>query len=210
MDGVTYLVLAGENNHHGGISSDEQEDFTGRHSAANTIGRNNRPNITQQNELTCRSFHFSTDKPSTRDTIHPKKIRKVTIQHQRRRGKNRQTLAKLNQKTEKAKRKYQPLSSLFRSYKSFSISGSRTQKSAISTDLWHNQTLLQFIFKLAPNFRFSPSSLLLGTLRLFPSSPSQIVESGCGCEIEKNQTREIQVGEGRNKRLSQNVPYSGL
>ena len=52
MDRVTYLILAEENNHHGGISSDEQKDFTGRHSAANTSGRNNRPNPTQQNELT--------------------------------------------------------------------------------------------------------------------------------------------------------------
>ena len=49
MDWVTYLVLARENNHHGGISSVEQKDFTGRHSAANTSGRNNRPNATQQN-----------------------------------------------------------------------------------------------------------------------------------------------------------------
>ena len=128
MDRVTYLVLARENNHHGGISSDEQKDFTGRHSAANTIGRNNRPSITQQKRITCRSFHFSIDKPSTWDTILPKKIRKVTIQHQRRRGKNRQTLAETNQKTEKAKRKYQPLSYFFRGYESFSISGSRTQK----------------------------------------------------------------------------------
>ena len=128
MDRVTYLILAGENNHHGGISSDEQKDFTGRHSATNTIGSYNRPNKTQQNELTCRSFHFTTDKPSTRDTILPKKIRKVTIQHQRRWGKNRQTLAETNQKTEKAKRKYQPLSYFFKGYESFSISGSRTQK----------------------------------------------------------------------------------
>ena len=56
--------------------------------------------------ITFRLFHFSTDKPSTRDTILPKKIRKVTIQHQRRRGKNRQTLAETNQKKEKVKRKY--------------------------------------------------------------------------------------------------------
>ena len=133
-DRVTYLIFAGENNHHGGISSDEQKDFTDRHLAANTIGRNNRSNTTQQNELTCWSFHFSTDKPSTQDTIlPPQKIRKVTIQHQRRRVKNRQTLVETNQKTEKAKRKYQPLSYFFGCYEYFSISGSRTQKIAQPT-----------------------------------------------------------------------------
>ena len=59
---VTYLILAGENNHYGGISLDEKKkNFTGRHSAANTIGKNNRFNITQQNELICRLFYFITD-----------------------------------------------------------------------------------------------------------------------------------------------------
>ena len=176
MDRVTYLILAGENNHHGGISSDEQKDFTGRHSAANTSGRNNRPNTTQQNELTCRSFHFSTDQPSTRDTILPKKIRKVTIQHQKRRSKNRQTLAETNQKKEKTKRKYQPLSYFFGGYESFSISWSRTQKIVQPTRsnldrFMAHQTMLKFVFKLAPNFRSSFGHLRsysehFGSLRL--------------------------------------------
>ena len=97
IERVTYLVLAGgKTTTKVGISSDEQNDFKRRHSAANTSGRNNRPNTPQQNEFTCRSFHFSTDKPSLCDTIIPKKIRKVTIQHQRRRGKNRQTLSETN------------------------------------------------------------------------------------------------------------------
>ena len=52
MDRVTYLILAGENNHHGGISSNEQKDFPGYHSAAKTIGRNHRPNTTQQKRIT--------------------------------------------------------------------------------------------------------------------------------------------------------------
>ena len=61
VDRVTYLIFAGENNHYGGISLDEKIKFTGRHSAANTIGKNNRLNTTQQNELICRLFYFITD-----------------------------------------------------------------------------------------------------------------------------------------------------
>ena len=149
---------------------------------------------TQYNATKRINFHFSTDKPSTQDTIPPKKIRKVTIQHQRRRGKNRQTLAEPNQKTEKAKRKYQPLSCFFRGYESFSISGRYSNlPGPISTDLWHNQTLLQFVFKLAPNFRFS-----FGPTR---DTPALSVFSFPECVWvwnRKNQTQEIQVGEGRN------------
>ena len=47
VDRVTYLIFAGENNHYGGISLDEEkEKFTGRRSAANNIGKNNRLNTT--------------------------------------------------------------------------------------------------------------------------------------------------------------------
>ena len=194
MDRVTYLVLAGENNHHGGISSDEQKDFTGRHSAANTSRRNNWPNTMQQKRITCRSFHFSADKPSTRDTILPKKIWKVTIQHQRRKGKNRQTLAETNQKTEKAKKK-------------------------VPTTILLFQRLRIFLYKWEPNAEDSPTypvqsrpiygtakpycnlflswrptsgspSTLLGTLRLSLSSPSQSERSVCGFEIEKKVKHE--------------------
>ena len=150
-----------------------------------------------ENELTCRSFHFSTDKPSTRDTILPKKIRKVTIQYQRRWGKNRQTLAETNQKTEEAKRKYEPLSYFFRGYESFSISGSQTQKIVQSRPIYGTTKPCCNLFLSWRPTSGSPSGLL-GTLRLSPSSPSQSEKSVCGCEIEKNQTREIQVGEGRN------------
>ena len=61
VDRVTYLILAGENNPYGGISLDEKKKITGRHSAANTIGKNNGPNTTQQSKLICRSFYFITD-----------------------------------------------------------------------------------------------------------------------------------------------------
>ena len=141
MDRVTYLILARENNHHGGISSDEQKDFTGGHSATNTSGRNNGPNTTQQNELTCRSFHFNTDKPSSRDTILPKKIRKVTIQHQRRRGKNRQTLAETTQKEREGKKKVPTTILLFQGLRIFLYKWEPNADGPTSTDLWHNQTL---------------------------------------------------------------------
>ena len=159
MDRVTYLIPAGEKTTMV-VSAGTNKKILRVVTQPRTPVEGT-TDLTQRdkNELTCRSFHFSTDKPSTRDTILPKKIRKVTIHHQRRRDQNRQTLAETNQKTEKAKRKYQPLSYFFKGYESFSIRGSRTQKIVQPTrsnlDRFMAQSnLVAIVFKLAPNFRF--------------------------------------------------------
>ena len=104
-DRVTYLILAGENNHYGGISLDEKKKFTGRHSAANTIEKNNRHITTQQNELACRSFYLTTDNlPYEPQSLQRKiKMQQFNIKGG---GAKSQNLRGIQQKKEKVKRKY--------------------------------------------------------------------------------------------------------
>ena len=160
MDTVTYLIPAGKTTTMVVSARTNKNIFTGRHSAANTSGRNNRPNTTQQKRITCRSFHFSTDKPSTQDTILPKKIRKVTIQHQRRRGKKSPNPRGNQPKDREGKKKVPTTILLFPRLRIFLYKWEPNAEDyptnpVQSRPIYGTQTLLQFVFKLAPNFQFS-------------------------------------------------------
>ena len=198
MDRVTYLILAGEKQPPWWYQLGRTKRFYGSSLSREHHWKEQQTQHNATKTNTRRSFHFSTDKPSTRDTILPKKIRKVTIQHQRRRGKNRQTLAKTNQKTEKAKRKHQPLILLFQRLRIFLYKWEPNAEDnptypVQSRPIYGTTKPCCNLFLSWRPTSGSPSGLL-GTLQLSPSSPSQSEKCVCGCEIEKIKHERFRLG----------------
>ena len=100
MDRVTYLILAGETATLE-VSARKNKKIL-RVVTQPRIPVEGTTDPTQRNKLVGHSTSALTN-PSTRDTILPKKIRKVTIQHQRRRGKITKPSRKLTNRQRRQK-----------------------------------------------------------------------------------------------------------